>query len=63
MPETQPAPAAQPTDMPAASAEMQATGTSGRQLPQTASELPLVGFAGLLALGGALLLRTLRTAL
>ena len=38
-------------------------GTSGRRhLPKTASELPMVGLIGLLALGGALALRAARTA-
>jgi hypothetical protein len=38
-------------------------GTSGRSsLPKTASELPMVGLIGLLALGGALALRVARTA-
>jgi len=38
-------------------------GTAGRRtLPQTASELPLVGLIGLLALGGALSARMLRKA-
>jgi hypothetical protein len=41
------------------------TGTSGRtatttELPKTASELPLVGLVGLLALGGALIARSVR---
>lgn len=36
--------------------------TSGKSLPKTASELPMVGLIGLLALGGALALRTVRTA-
>jgi len=42
-----------------------AVGTSGRssrRLPKTASELPMVGLIGLLALGGALALRVARTA-
>jgi hypothetical protein len=41
-----------------------AVGTSGstRTLPNTASPLPLIGFAGLLALGGACSLRVLRRA-
>jgi hypothetical protein len=41
-----------------------AVGTSGRAetLPNTASPLPLIGFAGLLALGGACSLRVLRRA-
>jgi len=39
-------------------------GTSGRgrRLPKTASELPMVGLIGLIALGGALALRVARTA-
>jgi len=39
-------------------------GTSGRtgRLPKTASELPMVGLIGLLALGGAVALRAARTA-
>lgn len=61
VPETQPSPQPAPADMPAPSPDMQATGTSGR-LPQTASNLPLVGLVGLLALGGALLLRAVRAA-
>jgi hypothetical protein len=41
--------------------EMQPAGTSGeRRLPQTASNLPLVGIFGLLALGGALAARAAR---
>lgn len=40
-----------------------AVGTSGAEtLPNTASPLPLIGFAGLLALGGACSLRVLRRA-
>jgi hypothetical protein len=41
-----------------------AVGTSGRsrRLPKTASELPMVGLIGLIALGGALALRVARTA-
>src|SRR5258708_8517556 len=38
----------------------QPAGTSGRTLPRTASELPLVGLIGLLALGGAVGLRAPR---
>ena len=41
--------------------KMQPAGTSGeRRLPQTASNLPLVGIFGLLALGGALAARAAR---
>jgi len=50
---------AQPTTARPASPE--AVGTSGR-LPKTASELPMVGLIGLLALGGAVALRAARTA-
>jgi hypothetical protein len=51
-------PAAEVTAAP----ETPAVATTGR-LPSTASELPLVGLIGLLALGGALLTRALRVAL
>ncbi len=43
--------------------DTRATGTSGtRRLPQTASNLPLVGLLGLLALGGAIAVRAARAA-
>lgn len=54
-PVTPPITTVEPTPVP----ETEPMGTSGR-LPQTASELPLVGLIGLLALGGALLLRAFR---
>lgn len=42
--------------------DMQPTGTSGRRrLPQTASNLPLAGLIGLLALGGAIVTRAVRS--
>jgi len=61
---------AQPTTAPttAPATDNQTAGTSGHtaaprsSLPKTASELPLVGLIGLLALGGALTLRVARTA-
>jgi len=51
---------AQPTTAPSAP---ETVGTSGRtaRLPKTASELPMVGLIGLLALGGAVALRAART--
>lgn len=42
--------------------ETAAVGTTGRALPRTASELPLVGLIGLLALAGAMLTRAIRSA-
>jgi len=59
-----PAPRPAPTTVPAPSASpdtAQPVGTSG-SLPKTASELPLIGLIGLLALGGAVALRAARTA-
>jgi hypothetical protein len=56
---------AQPSTPPATTVPTTApttpVGTSGT-LPKTASELPLVGLIGLLALGGAIALRAARTA-
>ena len=62
-----PAPSAPaPTTAPAPADTSKPVGTSGhtadKTLPKTASELPLVGLIGLLALGGALALRVVRTA-
>lgn len=45
---------------PAATTETRAAATAGRELPQTASNLPFVGLIGVLALGGALVARALR---
>lgn len=67
-PTTTPEPATAPqTTAPmvsAPSAEPQPVGTSGRaepsELPRTASQMPAVGLIGLLALGGALVLRVAR---
>jgi hypothetical protein len=65
-PVTEQAPAAAATEQPRAtdSSRPSAVGTSGsaETLPNTASPLPLIGFAGLLALGGACSLRVLRRA-
>jgi hypothetical protein len=64
-PSAQPAPTT-PAPTPSASAPSPtqgAVGTSGRsELPKTASTLPLVGFAGLLALASAFGVRTFRRA-
>ena len=58
-PDTRPAPPA--TEAPATPPqETAAVGTTGRTLPRTASDLPLVGLIGLIALAGALLSRALR---
>jgi hypothetical protein len=54
-PETPPQPETRPVEAPA-------VGTTGRELPRTASQLPLVGLIGLLALAGAMLTRAIRTA-
>jgi hypothetical protein len=55
---------AAPPMVSAPSAEPQPVGTSGRaessELPRTASQMPAVGLIGLLALGGALVLRVAR---
>jgi hypothetical protein len=56
----EPTPPTPAPEAPAIAEETPPVGTSGRTLPRTASELPLVGLIGLLALGGALLARTLR---
>jgi len=69
-PTTAPAPAPRtsaPTSAPSTTAQSQRpTGTSGRasgELPHTASEVPAVGLVGLLAIGGALMLRARRVGL
>jgi hypothetical protein len=66
-PEPTPAAAPQttaPPMVPAPSAQPEPVGTSGRaepsELPRTASQMPAVGLIGLLALGGALMLRVAR---
>lgn len=68
-PTTTPEPAATPQTaappmVPAPSAQSEPVGTSGRaepsELPRTASQMPAVGLIGLLALGGALVLRVAR---
>lgn len=63
----EPAPAPQTSAPPmvsAPSAQPEPVGTSGRaastELPRTASQMPAVGLVGLLALGGALVLRVAR---
>lgn len=63
----EPTPAPQTTTPPmvsAPSAQPEPVGTSGRavasELPRTASQMPAVGLIGLLALGGALVLRVAR---
>jgi hypothetical protein len=58
------APSAAAAEQPRDSDRPSAVGTSGRAetLPNTASPLPLIGFAGLLALGGACSMRVLRRA-
>jgi hypothetical protein len=61
----EPAPMAPPAPVTAApsiaqSQPEQPVGTSGRTLPRTGSELPLVGLIGLLALGGAFGVRAIR---
>lgn len=65
MEQTPPPSAPAPSAAPAAPDTNQPVGTSGHaggeRLPKTASELPLVGFIGLLALGGAVALRVVRT--
>jgi hypothetical protein len=71
-PQTPPAASERPAEAPSAAAAEQprdasrpsAVGTSGsaETLPNTASPLPLIGFAGLLALGGACSVRVLRRA-
>jgi hypothetical protein len=60
-----PSPAPAPSATPSTPQSERPVGTSGstparEHLPKTASPLPLVGFAGLLALVGALSIRTLR---
>ena len=57
-----PTPAVTPDTPPATppAVETPAVGTTGRTLPTTASDLPLVGLIGLIALAGALLSRALR---
>ncbi len=56
-----PADAQAPAQPQTARPEMPPAGTSGeRRLPQTASNLPLVGLIGLLALGGAVAVRAAR---
>lgn len=64
---TEPAPTPQtaaPPMVSAPSAQPEPVGTSGRaepsELPRTASQMPAVGLIGLLALGGALVLRVAR---
>lgn len=67
-PTTTPEPAPMPQTtapvVPAPSAQPEPVGTSGRaepsELPRTASQMPAVGLIGLLALGGALVLRVAR---
>ena len=67
-PATTPEPASAPQTtaptVPAPSAQPEPVGTSGRaepsELPRTASQMPAVGLFGLLALGGALVLRVAR---
>ena len=66
-PATEPRPMAAPTPAPAVTPTPtpEPVGTAGRttsttELPKTASQLPLVGLVGLLALGGAIAVRTLR---
>jgi uncharacterized surface anchored protein len=52
------------TEKPAASSETEKSGTAmprTTHLPKTASNLPLIGVTGLLALAGAVFLRALRT--
>jgi hypothetical protein len=71
-PQTPPTASERPAETPSAAAAEQprdtrrpsAVGTSGsaETLPNTASPLPLIGFAGLLALGGACSVRMLRRA-
>jgi hypothetical protein len=71
-PQTPPTASERPAEAPSAAAAEQprdasrpsAVGTSGsaETLPNTASPLPLIGFAGLLALGGACSVRMLRRA-
>ena len=58
------APSAAADEQPRDTSRPSAVGTSGsaETLPNTASPLPLIGFAGLLALGGACSLRVLRRA-
>lgn len=62
--QAQPEPQSKPTPSETYSPESRREATMGRseprQLPQTASELPLAGLIGLLALGGALSARALR---
>ena len=50
------------TEVPVAAPEPEPVGTTGRELPRTASDLPIVGLIGLLALAGAMLTRALRAA-
>ena len=64
-PEPTPAPqTAAPPMVSAPAAQQEPVGTSGRaeptELPRTASQMPAVGLIGLLALGGALVLRVAR---
>ena len=59
VPEPAPVQPVAPIVEPAPQPEPQPMGTSG-SLPDTASPLPIVGLVGLLALGGALLIRTFR---
>ena len=55
-----PEPTTPPARPPSADENARPVGTSG-SLPKTASELPLVGLIGLLALGGAIAIRVART--
>jgi LPXTG-motif cell wall-anchored protein len=55
-------PSTAPSTAPTTSDNSRTVGTSGRRLPKTGSELPMVALIGLLALGGAIAFRVARTA-
>lgn len=55
-------PTAAASTAPTTSDNNRTAGTSGRTLPKTGSELPMVALIGLLALGGAIAFRVARTA-
>jgi len=59
----QPAPMASASATPAMPPGGMAPGSSGRRLPKTASDWPLVGLVGLISLAGAVSLRQLRVRL